>query len=192
MQHLNCDFGLRIRVFENAEKRNAAESDRYTTWMLRRCVGVVLLVLCGCTSAVREAPAVLKGHLVLDVAPNPLVARPLGGDLYELAFDIIMRESGGVDVRIEDFTIEAIAFRTVPVRSETYPASFITDRGYPAEIAAGKVLRFSFVKRWSLPTRLLLSGAAIRVTARTIDRDGRRDAAQYRYDVVVAPAGTAP
>lgn len=172
--------------------RNGSECDHYTERMLRRCVGLILVLLCGCTSAVREAPVVLKGHLVLDVAPNPLVARPLGGDLYELAFDIIMRESGGVDVRIEDFTVEAIAFRTVPVRSETHPAKFITDRGYPAEIAAGKELRFSFVKRWSLPSKLLLSGAAVRVTARTVDRDGRRDAAQVRFEVVVAPVPSVP
>lgn len=134
----------------------------------------------------RETPAAMKGHLVLEVEPNPLTARAVDDDLYEFAFDIIMRESGGVDVRIEDFTVEAIAFKTVTVQSQTFPAKFITDHGYPAEIAAGKYLRFGFVKQWSLPTRLLLSGAAVRVTARTIDRDGRRDTTQTRIGVVVA------
>jgi hypothetical protein len=99
-----------------------------------------------------------------------------------------MREEGGVDVRIEDFTVEAIAFRTVPVKEQTFPASYITDRGYPADVAAGKYLRFSFTKRWQLPSRLLMSGASARVTARTIDANGRRDQCVVRVGVVLAPA----
>lgn len=129
----------------------------------------------------------IKGRLVLDTDPNPLVARKVGEDLYELAFAIIMREEGGVDVRIEDFTVEAIAFKTVVVRTQTFPATYITDRGYPASVAAGKYLRFDFVKRWSLPSQFLLSGAAVRVIARTVDRQGRRDVSTVRIDVSVAP-----
>jgi hypothetical protein len=146
---------------------------------------MVALLLSACSGLPKEESALLHGHLELEVEPNPLVARPLGDDVYEFAFDIIMRERGGVDVRIEDFTVEAIAFKTIPVRSQTYPASFITSRGYPADIAAGKYLRFSFVKRWKLPTDLLLSGASARITARTVDRDGRRNTSELRVGVVV-------
>jgi len=137
----------------------------------------------GCAAVPKEAPVPVRGHLVLDTNPNPLIARRVGDDLYEFAFDIIMREAGGVDVRIEDFTVEAVAYRAVVVRSQTFPATAITDRGYPASIAAGKYLQFHFVKRWNIP-HALLPGASLRVSARTIDANGRRDTTGVRIGVV--------
>lgn len=145
----------------------------------------MLLLLAACSGMVREAPTPIKGRLILDTDPNPLVVRQVGEDLYELAFAIVMREEGGVDVRIEDFTVEALAFKSVVVQSQTFPATSITGRGYPDGVAAGQYLRFDFVKRWPLPTRLLLSGAVLRVTARTVDAAGRRDESKVRIPVVV-------
>jgi hypothetical protein len=127
-----------------------------------------------CSVGPKEAVVPLRGRLELEVEPNPIVATPLGNNWYELRFDIIMREAGGVDVQIENFTVDAIALKGVTVRSQTYPASFITDRGYPASVRAGKYLRFAFTRRWPLPTELLVTGAAARITARTIDANGVR------------------
>jgi len=142
--------------------------------------------LISCSTAPKESIAPLRGRLVLEVEPNPIVATPLGNNWYELNFDIIMREAGGVDVTIQDFTVDALALKSVPVRSHTYPATFITDRGYPAAIRAGKYLRFAFTRRWPLPNALLLSGAAARVTARTIDANGVRSETSVRVGVAVA------
>ena len=155
---------------------------------LRRCffvkgLSVAALLIAGCGTLQQESPTVLRGRLVLEVEPNPIVAVEAGEDLYDFRFDIVMREEGGVGVRIEDFTIDAIAFKTVPVRSVTFPASYIVERGYPASIDAGKYLRFSFMRRWQLPGRLLISGASARVTARTIDENGRRDETVVRVAV---------
>lgn len=150
---------------------------------MKHFLAAAFLLASACASLDPELAVTPRGRLVLDVEPNPIVAKPLGGDQYELAFDIIMREEGGVGVRIEDFTVDAVAFRTVTVQSQTYPASFITDRGYPASIAAGKYLRFSFTKRWTLATDLLLSGASARVTARCIDENGVRSETQVRVGV---------
>jgi hypothetical protein len=152
---------------------------------LARTLWLIALILTSACAATSEKPAILKGHLVLDVDPNPLVARRVGDDLYEFTFDILMREAGGVDVRIEDFTVDAIAFKTLTIQSQTFPATFITDRGYPAAIAAGKILRFSFVKRWKIPMRLVVSGASLRVSARTIDADGHRDTSEVHIGVIV-------
>ena len=144
---------------------------------------LALALLAACSSLPSEEPAVLRGTLVLETVPNPLLAKPLGDNEYELAFDIVMREQGGVDTRIEEFTVEAIAIGGVVVRSETHPASFITDRGYPAEVAAGKYLRFSFTKRWKLPTSMVLAGASVRVTARTVDANGMKNVTTFRAAV---------
>jgi hypothetical protein len=149
----------------------------------RRALPLLLLAVIGCGSLQSEKPAQLRGKLVLETVPNPLIAKSLGGDEYEVAFDIVMREEGGVTTRIESFTVDAIALGGVVVRSETHPATFITQRGYPAEVPSGQYLRFSFLKRWKLPSELLLSGAALRVTARTIDANGLRNVTSFRADV---------
>lgn len=148
----------------------------------------VLILLSGCHAFQGESAAPLKGRLVLEVVPNPVIARPLGHDWYELQFDIVMREEGGVAVRIEDFTLEAVAFRTVTVSTQTFPAAYITERGYPASVEGGKHLRFSFTRRWQLPTPLLLSGASARVRARTIDANGLRAESAVRVAVDVGDA----
>jgi hypothetical protein len=152
---------------------------------MRIIVALLALLVTACAELNPEPVATLRGRLELSVEPNPIVATPLGHDEYELKFDIVMREAGGVGVRIEDFTVDAVAYGTVTVRSQTYPASFITERGYPASIAAGKYLRFSFTKRWTLPTPLLLSGASARVTARTVDENGAKGVSNVRVGVVV-------
>lgn len=144
---------------------------------------LLLILLAACASVDREAPRPIRGRLVLETIPNPLVAKSVGGDIYEVTFDLVMREEGGVDTRIDDFTIDAIALGGVVVKSETHPATYITSRGYPSNVAAGQHLRFTFVKRWTLPTALLLSGAAVRVTARTTDANGARDVTTFRAAV---------
>lgn len=151
--------------------------------LLRRVLPFLLLAVLGCGSIQTEKPAQLRGKLVLETVPNPLLAKALGGDEYEVTFDIVMREEGGVTTRIESFTVDAIALGGLVVRSETHPADFITKRGYPVEVPSGQYLRFSFVKRWKLPTELLLSGAAVRVTARTIDANGLRNVTSFRAEV---------
>jgi hypothetical protein len=88
-------------------------------------------------------------------------------------------------VRIEDFTVDALAVKAIPVSSQTFPAKIITDRSYPAAIPSGKFLRFAFTRRWPLPTELLMTGAAARVTARTIDANGARGETSIRVGVRV-------
>ena len=153
---------------------------------MRRYVVLIAILAFACSTIPHEQAVPMRGRLELSVEPNPIVAHPLGGDLYQLDFDIVMREAGGVAVRIQDFTVDAVAFRTVVVRSQTYPATYITDRGYPASIDAGKYLRFTFSKRWTLPAAFLYSGASARVDARTIDDNGVRGTSSVRVGVVVA------
>jgi hypothetical protein len=151
-------------------------------------LAAILILLSSCHAFQDESAAPLKGRLVLEVLPNPIIARPLGHDWYELQFDIVMREEGGVGVRIEDFTVEAVAFRTVTVSTQTFPATYITERGYPASVEAGKHLRFSFTRRWQLPTPLVLSGASARVRARIVDANGLRAESTVRVGVDVGDA----
>jgi hypothetical protein len=148
-------------------------------------LSIIILILAACSVIPKETATPIRGRLELEVEPNPIVASPVGGNWYELNFDIIMREAGGVDVRIEDFTVDALALKAIPIRSQTFSAKFITDRGYPDAIRAGKYLRFAFTRRWPLPTELLLSGAAARITARMVDANGARGETTIRVGVRV-------
>ncbi len=181
---MRCNFGRPMRHVNAGKLPQPRWVDKVAA--MRSAIRVALaLLLVGCHLGPQERVVPLRGHLVLEVEPNPIVATPLGGDLYELKFDIIMREQGGAGVRIENFTVDAIAFRTVTVQSQTFPGTYITERGYPARVEAGKYLRFSFVKRWHLPTTFLRSGASARVTTRTVDDNGLRDVTETRVGVVL-------
>ena len=74
-------------------------------------VVLISLIVFSCAGRTPEPIAKLRGQLELSVDPNPIVATPLGNDLYELKFDIVMREAGGVGVRIEDFTVKNVVAR---------------------------------------------------------------------------------
>lgn len=156
---------------------------------MRKFLLLLAATLLSC-SGVNEQPTLLRGQLVLEVLPNPIPVARIGDDLYEFRFSIIMREEGGVDVRIENFTVEAVAFKTVVVRKETLGADAITRRGYPATVPAGEFLKFDFVRRWNVPTRWLLAGASARVSVRTVDAHGRKNVTYVRVDTapVDAPA----
>jgi len=156
--------------------------------MKRKHVAILLFtILAACSAMDREPVSVPVGTLVLETVPNPLIATSLGGGEFEIAFLLTMREEGGVDTIVESFTVEAITIGGLVVRTETHGPDFITARGFPADVDAGQLLQFEFVKRWKLPTDLLMKGAGVRVTARTVDANGRRNTATYRADVRVVP-----
>lgn len=151
--------------------------------MTGRFVAMLAATFLACAGLPRELPGEQRGTIVLDTIPNPLVALPLGDDEYEMRFEIVMREEGGVDTTIEEFTISALGPGGIVVRTETHPSIFITSRGYPASVEAGKYLSFDFVKRWRLPTPILLAGTSISVSARTVDVNGRRNTTVFRAPV---------
>lgn len=152
----------------------------------RKNIALLLVtILVACSAMDREPVSVPIGTLVLETIPNPLIAKSLGSGEFEIAFLLTMREEGGVDTRIESFTVEAVTIGGLVVRTETHGPGFITARGFPADVDAGQLLQFEFVKRWKLPTDLLMKGAGVRVTARTIDANGRRNTSSYRADVRV-------
>ena len=54
---------------------------------MRLIAALLPLIVVACHAFRQEPVATLRGRLVLDVEPNPLVAVPIGDDLYELKFE---------------------------------------------------------------------------------------------------------
>src|SRR5512142_2378246 len=102
---------------------------------------LLALLLSACSSLETEKPAVLKGQLVLEVDPNPIVATRVSDKTWEFPFDIVMREAGGVDLQIESFTIDVYVLGAIHVFSAPSEGSAITQKVYPDRIEAGQFRR---------------------------------------------------
>lgn len=151
-----------------------------------RTLCALLFALCSllrCAAIPREVSPPLRGELVLEIDPNPIVAEKVGEDIYDFPFDIVMREAGGVGVTIEEFTVEVSLARLARVFSQTFPVAEITRRGYPAEVDAGQYLRFNFRTRKSVSSDLMFRGVTAAITVRTIDRNGWRGVSRTRVSV---------
>lgn len=147
---------------------------------------LLALVLTACSSLETEKPAVMKGRLVLEVDPNPIVATRISDKTWEFPFDIVMREAGGVDLQIESFTIDVYVLGAIHVFSAPYEGSMITQKGYPDRIEAGQFHRFQFRIRRAVPNDILFKGAYADVTAQTLDAMGNRAETKLRVGVRAA------
>jgi len=144
---------------------------------------VTALLSVSCSTLPREIGNPLAGRLLLEISPNPIIAEHVEGRTYDFPFDIIMRETGGVDVTIDDFTVDITLLGVVTLFSQKFPATEISRRGYPVEIGSGKFLRFSFRKRKEVPNDLVFRSAIARVTAHTTDTNGRRGETKLEVQV---------
>jgi hypothetical protein len=88
-----------------------------------------------------------RGAISITVIPNPIVARPAGGDLYDFPFELSARETGGRDVRIGRVTLDIYAFGAIHVYSESYDSAKIAALGYPMSIAAGSEAHYRLTPR---------------------------------------------
>lgn len=150
---------------------------------MRQFLAFAGLILAACSTLETEKPAVMKGRLVLEVEPNPIVATRISEKLWEFPFDIVMREAGGVDLRIESFTIDVYVLGAIHVFSAPYEGSVITQKGYPDRIEAGQFRRFPFKLRREVPNDVLFKGAYADVTAETLDAMGNRAETKLRVGV---------
>lgn len=159
----------------------------HTGYHVRMRLSLLLaLLLAACSSVQTEKPAVLKGQLVLEVDPNPIVATRVSENTWEFPFDIVMREAGGVDLHIESFTIDVYVLGAIHVFSAPYEGSMITQKGYPDRIEAGQFHRFPFRIRRDVPNDILFKGAYADVTAQTLDAMGNRNETKLRVGVRAA------
>lgn len=145
---------------------------------MRSCsfiLALVLITACGAVAPERVAP-VAGGALLLDIIPNPIVAYPLGGDLFEFPFDVAMREVGGRDIEIDAIRVE-IKLKGLPIFAQTFDETELTRRGYPAIVPAGGLVQYRFSPRREVPGELLFDQVSARITISGLDQNGRRSEA---------------
>lgn len=145
----------------------------------------VLLLLSACAGGSGPDPVTPAGQgaLSIQVMPNPIVARNVGGDNYEFPFTVLARETGGRPVEITRVTVEVRALGGFTVGTESWDAAKIRAAGYGTSVRAGGELRYQFSPRRSVPDERLFGGVTAEVRVEGVDDLGKATTA--RVDVTV-------
>ena len=118
---------------------------------------ILLASYCSTGTGGTQSTTTQPGHgaISIQVAPNPIVAQPVTGDVYDFPFDVIMRETGGHPVTITRVTAEVTALGGIPVAQDSYDAAKINSLGYSTALPANGELRYHFAPRRSVARRLI-------------------------------------
>src|SRR5258707_12397986 len=98
------------------------------------------------------------GAITVQVAPNPIVAQPVAGNVYDFPFDVIVRETGGRAGNITRVTADVTALGGIRVAQDAYDAAKINSLGYPTMLAPNCELRYHLAPLRSVPDEGLFIG----------------------------------
>ncbi|HXH41210.1 MAG TPA: hypothetical protein VNN08_21465 [Thermoanaerobaculia bacterium] len=115
-----------------------------------------------------------RGVIKLTITPNPVVATSLGGTKYDFPFDIVVKETGGHPVTIDNVTANVYAGGGILVATETYDAAKIKSLGFATTILAKGELRYHFDPRKDVSDDHLFSSVYGDVRVEATDDNGSR------------------
>lgn len=115
-----------------------------------------------------------RGAIKLTITPNPVVATSLGGTKYDFPFDIVVKETGGHPVTIDNVTANVYAGGGILVATETYDAAKIQSLGFATTILAKGELRYHFDPRKDVSDDHLFSSVYGDVRVEATDDNGTR------------------
>lgn len=138
----------------------------------------LLIVLLACATPRPEglAPSI-GGSLAIDVYPNPIIAKQVRADLYQLPFEVSLRETGGMDVEIDGIRIE-VRLAALRIFAQAFDETELTRRGYSATVPAGSNVQYKFSPQRELPADLPLPQLSALVVVSGLDTTGRRTEAR--------------
>src|SRR5258707_9026029 len=91
------------------------------------------------------------GAITVQVAPNPIVAQPVTGNVYDFPFDVIVRETGGRAVNITRVTADVTAIGGIRVAQDAHDAPKINSLGFSPPLPPNNELRYHFSPKRSFP-----------------------------------------
>lgn len=148
---------------------------------MKRLLPLLLFLSCIPTDEPQLEPR--RGKIAVDIIPNPIVAKPVSGDVYEFPFEVSLREVGGVEIEIETLEIDVTMLGGLRVLSSSYGPEEIEKRGYSKVIPAGGNLQYRFVPRRRVTNELLFTAVTAEITVAAIDRIGNRTEAMTKVTV---------
>jgi hypothetical protein len=156
--------------------------------MKRLSITILLLLLAACasSSAPQSGTVSAPGHgaISIEIVPNPVVAKNVGGETYEFPFEVVVRESGGHPVNVTNVRADVTALGgALQVAEESYDAARIQSLGYSTSVPAGGTLRYKFNPRRSVPDERLFGGVAAEITVNATDDTGQSTTARTTVTV---------
>jgi hypothetical protein len=139
------------------------------------CFLVLALVgLSACTSGGGGSTPVVTGHgaLSISVSPNPIIARKVSGSIYDFPFTLVVREVGGLAVRIDSVSIDVDVLGGLRIYSQSFDAAELTRRNLPTYLGTGAELRYQFKPRRDVTDDRLFSSVSAELTIRATDAAG--------------------
>lgn len=146
------------------------------------------MVLPGCAGTAAEPVLYpVQGRLEADILPNPVVAVSAGDRSWRFPFEVVLRESGGVDIEIEAIRIR-VSVAGVPLTSQLWDAQEIRRRGYRTSVPAGGLLQYAFAPVRTISNPLLIEAARGEVEIEIVDLRGNRSSTIVPITVTVEGA----
>lgn len=133
---------------------------------------LLLAAACGggsSQSGTRSVPG--HGAISVTVVPNPIVARRVSGDTYEMPFEVVVRETGGRRVDINRVSATATVPGGLTFDLESWDANRIRSMGYQTTVPAGGELRYRFTPRRDVP-EAVFGGVSARLLVEATDETG--------------------
>jgi hypothetical protein len=135
---------------------------------MRKALFPLLFLLAACGSGPQPGTRSVPGHgaISVEIVPNPVVARRVSGETYELPFEVVVRETGGRPVDITQVSATATLPGGLSFDLESWDAARIRSMGYQTTAPANGELRYRFTPRREVPeavfggvtARLLVEG----------------------------------
>ena len=128
----------------------------------------LLFLLAACGGSQLPGTRSVPGHgaISVEIVPNPVVARRVSGETYDLPFEVVVRETGGRPVEITEVSATATIPGGLTFDLESWDAARIQSMGYKTTVPANGTLRYRFTPRREVPeavfggvtARLLVEG----------------------------------
>ena len=143
----------------------------------------LLFLLAACASSQPGTRAV-PGHgaISVEIVPNPVVARRVSGETYDLPFEVVVRETGGRPVEITEVSATATIPGGLTFDLESWDAARIQSMGYKTTVPANGTLRYRFTPRRDVP-EAVFGGVTARLLVEGRDDTGTETSATTTVSV---------
>lgn len=127
----------------------------------------VLLSLAACQQGPSSGVTSVPGHgaISVQVVPNPIVATQVSGSTYDFPFEVLVRETGGRPVNINQVSVDVSLPGGINVGGDEWDAERIRSLGFSTSMGPRGELRYRFNPRKNVPDERLFGGisAGLRV-----------------------------
>jgi hypothetical protein len=130
----------------------------------------IAVVACSSTQpGVSSVPG--QGAVAIEVIPNPIVATPASGDMYDFPFEVVVRETGGRAVTVQRVTA-TVSFSGLTLGQESWDAARIRSMGYDPTIGPNSERRYRFSPRREVSDDRLFGGVQAELKVEATDDTG--------------------